>query len=169
MKKTLYYLLPFLIIFYSCNKNNNQQNVQYCEEILELQLSRIIESIAFQGKYEIDNNNTLYFYLDFYNRNDSSFLSITYDTGPPLFYFGYKSFVGFMKYKDNYIVVVNHINDSIISNFINVDLLITDSIEYKKLEGNKYLSDGSIYEYYIDKINTMHPTTNAARNVLEQN
>lgn len=171
MKKTFYFLLLLFFSFYSCTKikYNNSENNFASEEIFDQQLSLIFETITFQQKQEINSKDTLFFNLSFFNRNDSNFLQVNYDIGPTFFFFGYKGFLGFAKFNDKYIVVVNSGHDSVPKKFINTDALNSDTIEYKKLENYKYISDGEVYLYHINNSFVIQPYNSAAMRISKKN
>lgn len=171
MKTKIQILFAIAITFYACNKKtiNSSQNEFSSNVIVDKHLSTIIESIENQylNKQVINADDTLFYTLYFYSQNDSNFLDISCDIGPTFFFFGYKNFLGFSEYKSNYIIVVSLAQNSILKNFISLDILNKNINEYENLRTEKYLSDGTLFKYKIDDGTKLIPWNNLAKYILE--
>ncbi len=170
MMKLVFFVIILNLLLCSCDKfkHNNRESKIFSEEVLKHKLASIVDSIEICQKQKINNRDILFINMIFYNRNDSNFLQINCDLGPTLFINNYNGFLGFKNYKGNYLIMSSSCQDTIFKNLINTTALNNDTVEYEKINSDKYLSDGLTYIFYIDNDSEILPNNQAAESIFKK-
>jgi len=112
----------------------------------------IIEKVKFIRKDIEIKKEIVFFDFFFYQKNDSIFLDISYDFGPPYIMSDEIENLGFIVYKNNALIFMNEqISHELICHFINIKKLNKD-IEYLREKLSRGHCDGETYVFYINEL-----------------
>ena len=115
---------------------------------------KLIEQIKYIRKDRDFEKNRVFFGIDLYENNDTIFVNISYDFGPPLIMSDKVKLLGYSMYKNNVLVFMNmQLPDEAVNNLVDIKNLRKDPEEvtirpYPIIEGQTYV-------YYVNELNDL--------------
>jgi len=152
MKKFKLFIFFVILLLFSNMQNCIAFNLcgkPFCKKTIN---KEIIEKVKLIRKDVNLKSKIVFFDFFFYQKNDSIFLDISYDLGPPYNMSNEIEELGFIVYKDNALTFANKkISHELICHFINIKKLNKD-IEYLREKLSRGQCDGETYVFYINEL-----------------
>jgi hypothetical protein len=128
----------------------------------------LIDKIKYIRKDANLEDDKIFYFLTFFYKNDSSFVSISYDLSPPIFWdfkdssfnkssydlgppclFSKDCLLGYVKYdRNNILIFLTEISTNVVSKFVKIEKLKKNIDELRHFP--QPTMDGEVYEFYID-------------------